>query len=128
MKKLIAVLMTAIAVTLICGGCAIIDDMDKSRHEQNSTPAVIDVSLDKLVPAIEAGAKKAGFVVKKVRDTGADGTFEGEGITITYSKLSNGQCRIYVRCGFTGDRDKEALVIKEIRTALGIKKDEKRTY
>lgn len=47
--------------------------------------------------------------------------YKGGGIKITGKKLDDKRCKIFIRTGFTGDSDKEGLILNEIKKELRLK-------
>ena len=120
MKKLIGFASVILTVVLFAAGCSMFDGMSKAHHESKATMVIIKTSPEKISAAIEKVVPKVGYVINKTENTLNSGTYEGEGIKITYKKDADTQVKLYVRIGFAGDKDKENALIADIKKDLGI--------
>ncbi|OGV50769.1 MAG: hypothetical protein A2X49_12185 [Lentisphaerae bacterium GWF2_52_8] len=118
MKKILSLLVLSTAILSLLCACSMIED----AQQQNATMTYINVPVDKIPDAIMKAGPKAGFGdIHKQRDDLAKGCFEGDGIKVDYIKVDDKQTKLFVRCGITGNRDKESLFIRELKIVLGLK-------
>ena len=121
MKRIVTLLLIGVFTLAIQGCCSMLKDLTKSHHENNSTVAILNTSMTKMNAAIPEAALKAGYTVSQTNSTLAEFEYKGNGIKITGKKLDDNRSKIFIRTGFSGDTDKQGLVLKEIKKALGLK-------
>jgi hypothetical protein len=118
MKKL--GMLAVVVLVGVMAGCSICSDIGTSFHESNSTSTTLKTSIEKLNAAVPKAAEKAGYTITPSTSAPAESLFEGKGIEISTKKLGDNQCKVYIRTGFSGDRDKESLILKELKKELGL--------
>jgi hypothetical protein len=118
--KRFGMLALGVALVAVMAGCSIISDIGKSHHESHATTAILNTTIEKLNAAVPKAASKAGYAVSQSKDAPAESVFEGQGIKITTKKLDDQRCKIYLRAGWSGDTDKEGLILGELKKALGL--------
>lgn len=118
MKKLLVVAIMIGAVSLFISGCSTIEDIKRS----NAGLTYVDAPLDKVAGVMVKAAKDSeGYLITKKEETPDKVVFEGSGARIDCIKDSDTRTKVYVRCGLTGDRDKQEGVIKKVKELLNIK-------
>lgn len=120
LRGILAALLATVAA-LAFTACSLFEDMGRSHHEGNSTSLIVDVPVEKLPEAISKGGQKAGYMLNKVKESPIDGEFESSNLNVTYKKIDDKKSKIYVRVGSFGEKDKEALIVNEIKKELGVK-------
>ncbi len=119
----------ALALTLALGflvGCSLIRDNRRQYHENHASVEELAVSIDKMPEAVNKFITKSGFTVTDTQNTAIDGKYEADGpdsrfMVITYKKLEDNKTKVFLRVGAAGDKDKEKVLMGELKKELGVK-------
>jgi hypothetical protein len=91
-----------------------IKDWDRSRHENHATHVYYMGTAKEAEAAVKKSLETLSYHSFKSELEATEGTIEGEKFMITFKECGGGKISMYVRCEFSGDRDKERRIIEEI--------------
>ncbi|MFZ2658021.1 MAG: DUF3568 family protein [Victivallales bacterium] len=115
MKKLIALAIGLGAIAFLLAGCT-------TMRLAGATQEQIKAPIEKVAAAIKVAAPKAGLeAMSQEKDTPVEGEFKSSEAFVIYKKIDDNRTNIYVSIGGVPDRDREKLMVNEIKKELGIK-------
>ena len=121
-RRIKMALTLALALGFI-SGCAIIRDNKRQYHEGHSTVEEFAVAIDKMPTAVNAFITKNGFKVTDTQNSAIDGKYEAEGandsyLVISFKKIEDAKTKVYLRVGAAGDKDKEKVLMADLKKEL----------